>query len=177
MITMKYKDFIMIDFDTKYFMMSFRFNKETPKDFGLIKSNSTNIYISPLDKSLWKKRNLYDFGWGNENGYYRLPLGEFEDLIDIILNTNSDENKYGAAAVILDDYCDKLLIKCQELLKDNMRIKEYLEFFKILKLDISINRSNTHGKNFKEVSKEFDKWKDISEQIQSLLKINNHKTR
>ena len=61
----------------KLFMMSMRFNKESPEDFGLIPSEDSDIYVKPSDNSLWKKRNLYDFGWGKENGFYKLPLPNF----------------------------------------------------------------------------------------------------
>ena len=134
-------------------MMSMRFNKEAPEDFGLIPSEDTDIYIMPSDKSLWKKRNLYDFGWGKENGYYKLPLPQFDDLVNIIMNSECKDNKYGAAAIILDDFNDNLLRKCQEILKDGKNAKKYYDFFRILQLDIPINRSFTLGKNNKEISR------------------------
>lgn len=149
----------------KIFMMSMRFNKEAPEDFGLIPSEDTDIYIMPSDKSLWKKRNLYDFGWGKENGYYKLPLPQFDDLVNIIMNSECKDNKYGAAAIILDDFNDNLLRKCQEILKDGKNAKKYYDFFRILQLDIPINRSFTLGKNNKEISEDFEKWKYISMQV------------
>lgn len=154
----------------KLFMMSMRFNKESPEDFGLIPSEDTDIYIMPSDKSLWKKCNLYDFGWGKENGYYKLPLPQFDDLVNIIINSECKDNKYGAAAIILDDFNDDLLLKCQEIFKDGKSAKKYGDFFKILQLDIPINRSSTLGKSYKEISEDFEKWKDISEQVLKYIK-------
>lgn len=85
--------------------------------------------------------------------------------MNIILSSNFDDNKYGAAAVILDDFCDELLINAQELLKDVKNIREYIQFFKILQLEIPINRSNILGKSYDEVSKDYEKWKEISRQV------------
>lgn len=48
--------------DENIFMMSRRFNKNSPEDFGLISINEEDVSIMPSDNSLWKKRNLYDFG-------------------------------------------------------------------------------------------------------------------
>ena len=155
----------MIDMNEKLFMMSMRFNKKFPKDFGLIPSEDADIYIMPSDKSLWKKRNLYDFGWGKENGYYKLPLPQFDDLVNIIMNSEFKDNRYGSAAIILDDYNDELLIKCQEVLRDEQNAKRYCAFFNILKLDIPMNRSSKLGKSYKEIAEDFKKWKDISKQV------------
>ena len=63
-----------------YFLMSRRFNKRQPEDFG----------------------------WGKETGFYRIPLLDFQGLVNLILQSKSEEDKYGAASVILDDYCDEL---------------------------------------------------------------------
>jgi len=160
----------VINMNEKLFMMSMRFNKESPEDFGLIPSEETDIYIMPSDKSLWKKRNLYDFGWGKENGYYKLPLPQFDDLVNIIINSESKDNKYGAAAIILDDFNDDLLFKCQEIFKDGKNAKKYGDLFKILQLDIPMNRSSTLGKSYKEISEDFEKWKDISKQVLKYIK-------
>lgn len=153
----------------KFFMMSIRFNKKSPEDFGLIPSKDADVYIMPSDNSLWKKRDLYDLGWGKEIGYYKLPLPKFDDLVNIILNSNCQENKYGAAAIILDDFSDKLLNKCQEILQDRKSIKKYLNFFKILQLQIPINRSSTVRKSYNEIFESFQKWKDISNQLQKYI--------
>lgn len=149
----------------KLFMMSIRFNKNSPKDFGLVPSNEDDIFIMSTDNSRWKKHNLYDFGWGKENGYYKLPLPNFEQLVDIILSSDCNDNKYGAAAIILEDYCDELLIRAQKLLEDEKNMRNHLQFFKILQLETPINRSCVLGKSHSEVSQDYEKWKDISRQI------------
>lgn len=148
-----------------FFMMSMRFNKSTPEDFGLVQTDDSGVYIMQSDNSLWKKRDLYDFGWGKENGYYRLPLPCFDDLVSIILNSNLKNNKYGAAAIILDDYCEELYDKCDEILKDTQKVDEYSEFFSILQLEKPINRSTIVGKRSIQVSEDYNKWEEISKRL------------
>ena len=64
---------MQIDYNKKYFLMSFRFDKNKPEDFGLEKSPSNdNIFIDLRDNSEWLKKDLYDFGWGNEYGFYKI---------------------------------------------------------------------------------------------------------
>jgi len=153
----------------KFFMMSMRFNKKTYNEFGLILSGEPDVYVMTSDNSLWKKRQLYDFGWGRENGFYRLPLFGFNQLVELLLKSDIDDNKYGAAAVILDDYCEDLFVKSNEILNDKNRKQNYFDFFKILKLDQPMNRSYILGKSFKEISKDFEKWKELSIKVQDYL--------
>ena len=85
-----------------YFRMSFRYNKQSPQDFGLVFKNGH--FFSCEDDSEWLPCYLYDFGWGKENGYVKLPLPSFEKLIQIVLNDTDKEDIYGAAAMISDRY-------------------------------------------------------------------------
>ena len=152
----------------KYFLMSMRFNKQLPKDFGLIPSGNSDIFISHDDNSQWKSRSLYDFGWGKENGYYKAPMPDFNELVNIILQSKNDDDKYGAAAVILDDHCEELLQKCFEIFADGNNVKKHTEFFKILKLQNPINRSPTIGKHYTHISEDFKKWKIIAKMVSKI---------
>ena len=75
----------------KFFVMSKRFNKQSALDFGL-SDKGCGMAVNPDDGSLWKKDTLFDFGWGPENGYYRVPLPDFPHLLDIILLEDNDED-------------------------------------------------------------------------------------
>ena len=99
----------------KLFLMSMRFDKQSPADFGLVAYENSDIFFRQTDHSLWKSRALYDYGCGKENGYYKIPMPDFNELVNIILHSKTDDDKYGAAAVILDDFCDELLNKCFEI--------------------------------------------------------------
>lgn len=125
-----------------HFLMSKRLNKQYPEDFGLISSEDSDAYLKQEDHSQWKSRPLYDFGWGKENGYYKIPKPDFDGLVDIIMTSKEEDDKYGAAAVILDEYGDELLEKCFEILDDSKSSKSYFEFFMILNLKNPINRSS-----------------------------------
>ena len=154
--------------EQKFFVMSKRYNKKTLEDFGLIQTKDPEVFKLPSDSSLWKRRSLYDFGWGKENGFYRIPLPKFDGLVKLILHSKLEENKYGAAALILDDFGEELLLFCEEILKDRERAQKYLEFFRILHLEIPINRSMTWGKTLKQINQDSEKWKKISDQINNL---------
>ena len=90
----------------KYFLMSIRFNKQSPSDFGLEYDNGK--FVSLKDGSEWAQCQLYDYGWGKENGYYKKPLGSFDELIKIVLDVIDDEDSYGAASIIEDMYPNEL---------------------------------------------------------------------
>ena len=131
-----------------YFLISTKFNKQSPEDFGLIPSENPYIFLKQEDYSQWKSRPLYDYGWGKENGYYKIPMPDLDGLMDIILKSKKDDDKYGAAAaVILDDYGDELLDRCFKVLEDKKSINEYSGLFKILNLKNPINRSPAMGKH------------------------------
>lgn len=151
-----------------YFLMSKRFNKQSPEDFGLISSKNPEVFTKPEDLSQWKSRQLYDYGWGKENGYYKIPMPDFNGLVDIILKSKNDDDKFGAAAVILDDYYDELLEKCFEIFEDKKDVKKYADFFKVLNLRNPINRSSTMGKHYTRISEDFEKWKTIARKIENI---------
>lgn len=160
-----------IDLNKSYFMMSFRFDKSKPEDFGLIASNDKeNIFIDMKDASLWKKRELYDFGWGREYGFMRLPKLEFDELWALLENSKIQENRYGASDVIIEEYPTELMNHVLELLDIPNKIDlETKEIFGILKLDQAINRSNIMGKSYKEIQDDFEKWQKISERVTKLM--------
>lgn len=85
-----------------YFLMSKRFNKTSASDFGLVESKNDNLAFDLKTGEMWKKCPLFDFGWGCENGYCKLPIPNFRDLLRILLmENNSNDDIYGAAAIIL----------------------------------------------------------------------------
>lgn len=154
----------------KYFLISFRYNKTFPEDFGLIQSEAPGLFINPKDGSLWAQRSLYDYGWGKENGFYKMPMPDFEGLVGIILNSKNEDDKYGAAAVILEDFSTELLDKCFKVFEDGKRTQQYCEFFEILRLDTPINRSPIMGKHMSKVLEDSERWKQVSEKVKQCLR-------
>lgn len=161
-----------IDDNLKYFKMSFKFNKTEPQDFGLVSQNNSNLFIDLGDRSLWEKKYLYDFGWGNENGFMRLPALSFNELWYLLLNNNIEENKYGAAQIILNEYPDELLECLQRFFQGPSPSvnNSLIEAFKILKLDELRNRSNVLGKSYEEIQNDWENWKTISIKVSAILK-------
>ena len=125
----------------KYFRMSKRFNKKTPSDFGLTTDAKGDYAIDPEDNSKWKPCSLYDFGWGNEIGYYRIPLPGFAELLQISIESNDSDDMYGAAAIILEKYPNDLLEYCEELFGPSINKRTAKQLIKAFQLDQCINRS------------------------------------
>ena len=144
----------------KYFLMSTLFNKTTAKDFGLVEKDGR--FFRESDNSEWIKCNLYDKGWGYENGFYRLPLGDFYELINIVL-TGEAEDSLGAAAIIMDRYNDELKDFLIELLDHSPSEKTKELLFKTFKLKWGINRTVKNGMYIQEILNEARDWEKIKE--------------
>lgn len=134
----------------KYFIIELKSDKKLSEGFGLLPTDNADVFILSSEKSLWKKRLLYDFGKGKENGYYRLPQLKYDDLVNLILRSNCFDNIYGAASIILEDYSDDLLNTCRTILNDKKDVKNYLKLFQVLQL---IDSPNKFGNK--------DDWKEI----------------
>jgi len=144
----------------KYFMMSLRFNKSNPEEFGL-KYKGNNEYVFENDNSVWRARQMYDFGWGAENGFYRDPLPKFSELFELAFDTKDNDNLYGAATVLTEDYPKELLDKIEEILKESNN-KKYNRLFEALNLKNPINRSFKAGQDSKTISLDAKRWQNIS---------------
>ena len=144
-----------------YFVMSMRFNKCNASDFGFV-FKDTNTAVNPKDNSVWVKTNLYDFGWGKENGFYKIPLPCFDELFKLVLYSTDDEDKYGAAAVILERFSYELLCECENLMNNQLRIKDFKKLVEIFSLKVPLNRCSTLGKTYVQIQKEYLRWENIS---------------
>ena len=146
----------------KYFVMSNRFNKQSALDFGLFESDN-GLAVNPVDGSLWKKDRLFDFGWGAENGYYRVPLPDFSKLIDMVLSEDNDEDVYGAAAIIERQYSEELLTYCESIVHDSEKSRDFERISLVFHLSYPVNRCPINGKTHEEIHADSERWKRISE--------------
>lgn len=89
------------DVSQKYFLLSVHFSKNTASEFGLVETDDEHLCIDPVDDSVWKRTELYDFGWGDEIGYERLPHLSFKELFHLVKFSQLRDSQYGVAAVIL----------------------------------------------------------------------------
>ena len=147
-----------------WFVMSRRFNKTNPEDFGFIIVDG--MIISPIDQSVWKPKNLYDFGWGQENGYYKTPLPEFSELMRIILEESDEDDIYGSAAIIIEMFPEELLLYLESIETLTRDIKEKLN--KVFVLFKPINRTFKNQMSLEEVKSEYERWLKISKKFQYL---------
>ena len=162
-----------IDPQKYFFKMSFRFDKCTPEAFGLALSESSeNIYVDKSDGFLWEQQNLYDFGWGAEYGFVRLPALGFYDLWDLLLNSKIQDNQHGAACLLEEKYADELLEKIESIFSNpGSQINERLKTAcRILKLESGINRGNLQGKNYAGIKDKATRWNNISEQVKAFYR-------
>jgi hypothetical protein len=152
----------------KYFLMSRKFNKHNPEDFGLCKNECGELFLMS-DRAVWKPRQLYDFGWGQENGFYRTPILAFEELFSLGVESHDEDNVFGAAIVLTEDYAEELLVKLENLIRGPIAdIARYRKFFEVLKLDLPYNRCSTIGKSVSEINKDFERWKKIAEYVSNI---------
>ena len=155
----------------KQFLLSFRLNKENPSDFGLIGPNDEGFYIRIIDGSIWQSRKLYDNGWGQENGFVRIPYLDFKSLVEIVLNSEDQEDRLGAAEIIIEDHPDELLQYCEHIFieSDKSNIEKNRSFFKILNLKQPYNRSVTLNQRSEEIEKQHFRWKAIAKNVAKVL--------
>ena len=154
----------------QYFIMSRKFSKQTLGDFGLIKADNGDYAIHPKDNSRWMRCSFYDLGWGNETGYYRVPLPCCSELLRILIESNDFDDVYGAAAIVIEKYPNDLLKFCEELFVPPINKVSAEKVVKILHLDQCINRSSIHGKSYEEITNDFTRWEAVSKKAQRLIK-------
>ena len=145
----------------RYFMMSMRFNKQHPSSFGL--KYKDGRFVSLVDDSEWVPCQLYDYGWGKENGYYKKPLGSFDELIKLVLDFTDDEDSYGAAAIIEDMYSNELKQYLLEYIHHQPSKKIKTRLSDLFKLNLSINRTYNKDYSFEKNDIEYKQWKRICE--------------
>jgi len=148
----------------QYFLISQHFDKTTAKDFGLSEQSET-FAVCENDGSVWQKAELYDFGWGKECGYIKLPIPNKHLLFDIVLHSTSDDDVYGAATLIAEDYSDALLVLCEKLLQKNADTVILQRLTEIFHLDSPINRSDTFGKELSQIQNDFERWKAVAQKV------------
>lgn len=149
-------------FMSTYFVMSRRFDKRTASDFGL-SDLENGMAVRSSDGSLWQKALLYDLGWGPENGYYRVPLPDFPQLLDIVLRESDEEDVFGAAAMIERQYPELLLERCEEMMPAPARAADFEKMVRIFRLYHPVNRCPIEGKQADEIQSDSERWSRVAE--------------
>jgi len=159
----------MLNSNQKYFIASFRFDKDKPEDFDLEKIEGTE-YCQDKDGGKWKQTYLWDSGWGNEYGFVRQPEPNFEQLWSLLLESNIEDNQLGAAELLDIKYPFELKEKLKDLfsteMKLNRNITKRLERLEVLRT--GTNRSEVIGKSIKTVEIDYQEWKKIKADFDKL---------
>lgn len=155
-----------------YFVMSTRFDKSSAADFGLIPIDA-DFAVDPLDGAVWMRSSLYDFGWGQENGYFKTPLPDFKILFQLALYSSNREDTYGAAAVIMEKYAEGLLIQIEKIIASTSHRDDFLRLIRLFNLDLPINRSSILNKSDTQIESDFSRWKAIAEAARRTLSLSD----
>ncbi|WP_111684157.1 hypothetical protein [Winogradskyella tangerina] len=153
----------IIDINQKHFKASFRYNKSNPKDFGLKEVSGKDHYVDK-NGDLWKNEILWDSGWGNEYGFVRLPVPNFEQLWILLTESNIENNLLGSAE-LLTHYPNELKEKLQTLFNRNERLNRKLtkRLSHLELLNNVTNHSAVRGKRPEQVDAEYQEWKKLKD--------------
>ncbi len=122
-------DILMTIPKDRKFLMSTKRDKTTAKDFGLVEKDGR--YFNEKDGSEWVPHPMYDYGSGPENGFYKLPLGSFKELITYMEEKREDwDQSLPAAVMILEKYPQELKKYLLKKIKDGIEhfYREFLIF-------------------------------------------------
>ena len=112
----------------RYFYITIHFSPDS--EGTVLVKREDGLYVSTETGDVYRKRLLYDFGWGQENGFELMPQLSFDNLIKLVEQPmllprkslrkrytkneikQSDimrSNLYGAAAVIMQDHTEEFV--------------------------------------------------------------------
>ena len=163
----------------------------------LFKKIQGNVYKHIATGELFQKRLLYDFGWGQEEGFELLPELSFDNLIRLVeqpivhsqrmfgrRHTNEEvrqanilrSNLYGAVAVIMQDYVQELIEFLSKKIDTDYFLRSSIcENYKCFSFDSK--KSKDEGKipggvlteSYEEILNKYPKWKEISSRVIELV--------
>ena len=183
-----------MDVEKKYFYVPVRFNLVIG---GIeFKKIDDNIYKNIATGEQFRKRLMYDYGWGQENGLELLPPLSFEDLIELVEHKYSfirkkwhifsekkiieyGRHKYnliGAVSVIMQDHIEELIDFLSEKINtdyfDNSDIRENFKWFSFSsQKEIEAGRipGGILKQSYEDVLNQYPKWLQISSRVTELV--------
>lgn len=136
-----------MDFKKKYFFITIHFAPNYDETFKCIEND---LYQNVSTGEKFRKRLLYDFGWGQEDGFELLPALSFDELIKLVehqlvprkkkiwqkysekeihdMNVHQS-NLFGAVSVIMQDHIEEFI--------DFLSIKINTDYF----MDIGLRKN------------------------------------
>lgn len=175
---------------TRHFYLTMHFMPRYEKNFTCTEGD---IFQEDSSGILFRKRLLYDFGWGQEYGFEKLPALSFDELITIVecqfrppkrtfFKRYSDRqiqeynvfwnNLYGSVSVIMQDYIDELIYFLEKKIDtdyfSNMGICENFRCFSFSSSKMrEIGRfpGGILTKSYEEVLNEHEQWRKIAGKV------------
>ena len=149
-------------------------NPKEPERFRLSYDPLSEFYVDSLDGSYWQASTLFDFGWGEEPGYYRYPMPKTKDLVELLLTAQAEDDYCGAASVLLEGNADEAFPLFEMALQNPNRYPLAAQRLAAVGLDRAVNRSEIIGKSAEQVQADFARWQALADEINRMLK--NQKT-
>lgn len=175
----------------RYFYITIHFSPEYEET--VLTKFQDNLYKNTETGEIYRKRLLYDFGWGQESGFELLPQLSFDDLIKLIErpielpqkwflrkhNKNQIQqadiqrsNLYGAVAVIMQDYVENLIDFLSSKVDTNYFSNPSIrENFKCFSFDSQKTRAEgripgaVFTQSYEDILKNYPKWDRIASEI------------
>ena len=149
----------------EHFRMGRRLNPKEPERFRLSYDNAIDTYRDMDDGSYWQACTLFDFGWGDEPGYFKLFLPSTEELVELLLTSDIEDDYYGAASVLMDGAADETLPYLEAALQDKGRYPLAARRLTAVGLSRAVNRSEIVGKSIERVQADFARWQALADEI------------
>lgn len=175
----------------RYFYITIHFSPDY--EGKIFSKQQDGLYINAETGELYRKRLLYDFGWGQENGFELMPQLSFDELIQLVEEpvvlpqkkfwqkyTKEEmrqadiwrSNLYGAVAAIMQDYTDEfvefLSKKVDTDYFSNPSIRDNFKCF-----SFSSKKAREEGKipggvltrSYEDILRDYPQWEQISSKI------------
>lgn len=153
-----------------------------------------DIYENVTTGLKYKKRLLYDHGWGQEEGYVCYPEPTFNQLISLVdyvprhiknnpfffllkqnreLNTVCEHNAIGAISIIMQDYVEELIAFLKEKIEtdyfDDKQTRKRFQRFVFSRekaKEFGIVTGGSVGTiSYSEILQKYDGWSEISQSV------------
>ena len=175
----------------RYFYITIHFSPNYEET--LFSKHQDDLYINTETGEIYRKRLLYDFGWGQENGFELTPQLSFEELIQLVecpmvlpqktfwQKFTKEEieqaniwrsNLYGAVAVIMQDYVKELVeFLSTKIDTDYFSNPSIRDNFKCFSFDSQKTRAEGRipggvlEQSYEDILKNHPQWEGISSKI------------